>query len=236
LLGGTDNTRLICYDQKFRNLSLTDFNRATAVVAFSVFARRNTVEYAAKMQQPPTLALLVFICIFANALATLDFSGSQNGVDDLSGVRIDTASAIRDFDNGLITIKANTNVTIRFFGTRLQDLKNVRITRSVQSCVPGDAVGTISADQLIELSPPTATLNFRFPDYATTYYFCFEWLRPSAQSKAWMEARHMNNGTRPPLRERPPRDATEGLFMHQGSARFLSVATASRSWFSSTFG
>jgi len=157
----------------------------------------------------------------------------QNGFYDLVGLRIDTASAIKDIDkDGLIIIKANTNVTIRFFGTRLQDLANIRITKSVQSCAIGDSIATISADSLIERSPPTATLNVRFPDYFTTYYFCFEF---KVRTRA--RADPLRNRTETTISfsdtnetGRIARSATEN-FLHQGSDKFRSVATAAKSWF-----
>jgi hypothetical protein len=111
-------------------------------------------------------------------------------------------------------------------------LKNVRITRSVQSCAIGDSVATISGDALIEMSPTTAALNAKFPDYTTTYCFCFKWRHQNGLTRARTDPRDVYNGnaTRSAGVARFARDASEA-YIHQGSGRHLCVATGQRSWF-----
>jgi len=150
------------------------------------------------------------------------------GFDDLSGVRIDTPSVIKEFNGGLIVIKAKDEVTVRLFGTRLHDLKNIRITKSQQSCSSADVVGTITGDSLTEVSPPTATFNYKFPDYSTTYYFCFEW-RTSVMRARMEPVTEWNRTSANSGANRVARQAT-GSFVHQGTYAFLSVSTAQKSW------
>jgi len=179
-------------------------------------------------------SLILFLVLPAQISLTDTSTNRINHFEDLIGLRVDTASAIKDFDRGLIIIKANTNVTVRFFGVRLQDLKTVRITKSVQSCAIGDSIVNIGGDSIIEMSPPTASINVRFPDYSTTYYFCFEFRNGLNGLRARADPTGLNitelTISHSDSKMRVERDAGN-VFLHQGTAPWRSIATAQRSWF-----
>lgn len=112
--------------------------------------------------------------------------------------------------SGLIIVKPYQNVTVRLFGTRLHELKTVRVTDNRVLCSLDTTIQQpVSADALLELSPNTATFTFKFPHHSTTYCFCFEWRRMLSA---------VDDGR------------TEGLFFHQGEHPFCCVATVRKSW------
>lgn len=52
------------------------------------------------MQSPFVSSLVLVLFVFTNGLASLDTATAmvRGGYDDLAGVRIDTASAVKDFE------------------------------------------------------------------------------------------------------------------------------------------